>query len=132
MDDVWGRMPQYLDLQSLLRMSCVNTYSATVVQPTIDAKNNVLMRLGAGWMRPIIRENIRGYRCGIPREWWSDYDVVLLAVTQDGRSLQYATPELRREYNIAIAAVTQDPEAWWYVDEDIRYDHEIFYHSRQW
>jgi len=131
MDDIWRGTPLYLDTLSLLHMACADRSSAAMCRPVLNSKQHVLERLRAGWMKPIAQSDWRSRGCGIPPALWSDYDVVMFAVREDGCALQWASHDLRSNHNIALAAVQQDSEAWAYV-YDIQHDQEIFYYSYQW
>ena len=54
-----------------------------------------------------------------------DKEVVLAAVVQDGKALQFASPELRADKEVALAAVNQNAWALEWVPPELRGDREV-------
>jgi len=51
--------------------------------------------------------------------------VVFAAVAQDGRALEYASPELKADKEVVLAAVAQDGFALEYASEELKADKEV-------
>lgn len=55
----------------------------------------------------------------------NDHKVVLAAVIQDGRALQYASDDLRNSRQVVLAAVTQNQYALKYASEELQNDRQV-------
>ncbi len=56
---------------------------------------------------------------------WSDREVVLEAVKQDGDALEYADDSLRADREVVFEALKGNPSAIWFASEELRNDPEL-------
>ena len=56
---------------------------------------------------------------------WSDRNFVLAAVSQNGRALQYAYEDLKKDKDIVLAAVSQNGRALQYASDELKKDKEV-------
>jgi hypothetical protein len=61
----------------------------------------------------------------ILREWFSDRDVVVLAVTKDGSLLQHACPELKADRDLVFTAVQKTPTALQWASRELKTDKQL-------
>lgn len=61
----------------------------------------------------------------IEKKWKNDKDVVLIAVTNNGRALQYASETLRTDKEVVLAAVTNYAAALEYASNALKSDVEV-------
>ena len=89
-----------------------------IIQEALDFDNTnkraVLAKMKEGIPLKYICENLRG-----------DRDVVLAAVSHDGRALQLASPELQADKNVVLAAVKHDKEMYLIASEELQRDKDI-------
>jgi hypothetical protein len=59
------------------------------------------------------------------REWFSDRDVAILVVAQDGSLLQHACPELKADRDLVITAVQKTPTALQWASRELKTDKQL-------
>jgi hypothetical protein len=55
----------------------------------------------------------------------ADKEFVLAAISQDGRALEYASPELKNDKEVVLAAISNDSRALQYASKSLQKDNEV-------